>query len=474
VKERREILILLLAALLVRVYKGVVTPVIAEDGVAYIEQASLFLSGAWGEALGAHYPPLYPLSLALVAWIISDPIIAGKAVSAIFGTLGILPLRALGLEIFPAGTVRIALVLYIVSPFLLTFSGEVLSESAFVFFVLCALAGIWKGRLLPVIGSGISLGLATLTRPEGAILFPFGLVALGILSRRKVVTMATFAAVCLLPLVPYTLHLRSETGHWQFSRKGAELLGGLARYAKEKGATLDGYDPHRIEEGISLGEAGGIIWRNPGISVRKYLRDLLLFTFKSFPHAVHPVGFALFLLGLVLSPPSGRSRWCLAGFLAYYLVCIAWHFPNPRYLVAMAAPALLWQAEGIEAIRRRRPRLGRLVLILALGALSVRAALPERRDKIWMREAAEIIRAETPGARVCSRWRRIAFYAGGEHVPRPWIFEYDLLLDHCREAGATHLVLEREGPWIPFFEAVRPEDLRVLLRQDEVVLFRLE
>jgi 4-amino-4-deoxy-L-arabinose transferase-like glycosyltransferase len=414
---------------------------------------------------------------------ISDPVVAGKVVSATFGTLGILPLRALGRAVFPPRTVRTALILYIVSPFLLTFSGEVLSESTFVFFVLCALAGTWRagatGRVLPALAAGASVGLASLTRPEGTILLPFGAAALGVLfresarPRKRLALVAAFLAVCLVPLIPYTIHLRRETGHWQFSMKGGEMLAGLARHAEARGIPLDGYDPRRIDQGISLGEAVDVVRRNPMIAAEKYVRDLVLFTFKSLPHAVHPVGFGLLLVGLLLSPPSGRPRWCLLGFLAWYLLCISIHFPNPRYLVAMAAPALLWQGAGIEAIRLRRPRLGAAVLVLSVAALSARAALPERRDKIWMREVAGILREDSGQPRICSRWRRIAFYAGGHHVPRPWIFDYPDLLDHCREARVTHLVLEKEGPWIPFFRDVRPGDLVPIFRRDEVVAFRL-
>lgn len=487
----REILALLVAALLIRTYKGLVTPVIAEDGVVYLEQAALFRSGEIAEALRGHYPPLYPASIALVETILPDPVAAGKAVSVAFGTLALIPLVILGQAIFPARAVRAAAVIYCLSPFLLTFAGDVLTESLFVFLVLSALAGLWKagttGRVLPAIVAALSVGLACVTRPEGVLLIPFGLAALWVLRSPRGQGRATLAAailfgtICLAPIVPYAIFLRSETGHVQFSRKGPELLGGLIRYARQRKVDLAGYPPPRGAGEITIPDALGVIHQNRGLYLRKYLRDFSLLAVKSFPHAIHPIGLCLFLSGLLLRRPRGRSEWCLVGFLVWYLVCVSANYANPRFVVAMVAPALLWTGVGCEEIRRRlerrwtgSPHRVAWVLMGALAAgLAARALQPERRDKLWMLAAAREIRASTKHPRVCSRWRRLAFYAGGEHVPMPRRGEFPLLR-HSRKIGVTHLALRRNEGTEWFFRKEGTSRLTPVFTAGTVFVFEID
>lgn len=487
----KEIAGFLFAALLIRIYKGIVTPVIAEDGVVYLEQAILFGAGETAEALRGHYPPLYPALIAIAHSVIPDPVWSGKAVSALFGSAAICPFLILGRSIFPAAAVRMAAVVYILSPLLLIFSGDVLSESPFVFFVLLSLAAVWKagegGRLLPAALAGVSAGLASLTRPEGVLLIPFGLAAIWLLpkgeARRRsgVPAAALFATLSLFPLIPYTLILRTETGQVQFTRKGAELAGGLERYADEKGVDLAGSDRLRREEETGLYDALSVIGRNAGLFIRKYLRDLSLLAVKSFPHAIHPIGLGLFLLGIILHPPSNRNERLLLGFLVWYLVCIAVNYANPRFLAAMVAPAILWCGVGLDEVRGRlvarfgaSPSRTEWILVgLVAAGLGIRAFQPERLDKLWMKDAGQVIRSTEESPTVCSRWRRLAFYAGGDHLPVPRINDYRLLLDRIREGGATHLGLPRDDRTAWFLKKVNPADLDPVFTTDSVTVFRL-
>ena len=489
----REILALFLPALLIRIYKGLVTPVIAEDGVEYLQQAALLGAGSFRQALGGHYPPLYPAAITAMQWLIPDPVLAAKTVSALFGAICIWPLVILGRSIFPAACVRAAAVVYILSPYLLQFSGDVLSESAFCFFVLVCLGCLWKsattGPVIPSTIAGLCVGLACLTRPEGILLVPFGVVALWVLRapsegrRRRAAAILLFTGLSLAPLIPYAFVLHGETGHLQFTRKGPELVGGLVGYAAESGVPLAGFDG---AEGISFFEALTVIARNPGLLAEKLGRDSLLLAFKSFPHAIHPIGFVLFLAGVLLRRPSGRREILLLGFLLWYVACIAVNYPNPRFLVAMTAPAILLCGVGIEEIRlrvqRRVPwpssKVQWTVLGIVVAGLAARAIQPERLDKVWFMKAGLAIRADEDRPRVCSRWRRLAFYSGGEHIPPPWGSggapeEYGEVLRYLRQHEATHLALRRDPSKAAFIDWLEARDLRPVFTHGRVTVYHV-
>ncbi|MCZ6689058.1 MAG: glycosyltransferase family 39 protein [Planctomycetota bacterium] len=486
-----EILLFVVLALVVRGYKGFVTPIIAEDGVVYIEQADLLREGKVRESLTGHYPPLYPAAIAVFGGIFSDPVTAGKAVSILFGAIAVVPLILLGRTLLPARAVRGAAVVYVLAPFLLTLSGDVLSESLFLFLVLGSVAGIWigagEGKLIPIALAGVAAGLSTLTRPEGILLAPFGLIAIPSLRVRsqrigtKIAPLAVFLVLALAPLAPYAALLQSETGHLQFTRKGSELLGGLPRYAARKGVALEGYRGLGGEEGISVGEAVTVIGRNRGLFLEKYVHDFALLVVQAFPHAIHPVALGLFLSGLLLRPPSGRKEWLLIFFLVWYVACIAVNYPNPRFLAAMIPPACLWCGIGLDEIARRLERrfanrshrIWWTLLVIFAAGLGARAFQRERVDKLWMKAAAQAIGVESGSSRICARSRRVAFYANGEHLPWPTGTNAGALFQYCRERRATHLVVRKEPRNAWFFKGERPASLREAHSSEAVVVYAL-
>src|SRR6185369_40010 len=99
---RREMLllgILFLAALLIRLYFIQFYKVISADGVGYVLSARDIVSGAgWGRM--TTYGVVYPTLVALASFPVGDMELAGRLVSVVMGSLLVVPLYMIAMELF--------------------------------------------------------------------------------------------------------------------------------------------------------------------------------------------------------------------------------------------------------------------------------------------------------------------------------------------------------------------------------------
>jgi hypothetical protein len=156
-------------------------------------------------------PPLHPALLALFVRLGSDPVLAGRAISAVIGALTVLAFAAVAYELERRSDFAIiAAALAASSPFL-AFHQRLATADAL--FVLESLLAVWLTLRGPSLLAGTALGAALETRS----VFSVALLAVVFLKRRKGFAVAAVVAACLW--LPFLLASRG----WYGPSAGAEL-----------------------------------------------------------------------------------------------------------------------------------------------------------------------------------------------------------------------------------------------------------
>ena len=99
-ETRRDLVILLLLSVVLKISISLFTQVINHDGVLYITAAQKLAAGDLKEALSIYRMPLYPLLIALTHYVIPNWIAAARVISIFSSVLTIIPLYILTKEIF--------------------------------------------------------------------------------------------------------------------------------------------------------------------------------------------------------------------------------------------------------------------------------------------------------------------------------------------------------------------------------------
>jgi 4-amino-4-deoxy-L-arabinose transferase-like glycosyltransferase len=194
-----------------------------------------FASGNLYGVLDDYWPPLYPILLGIMTYVVNDLVLPAIIISTVAGSLAIPLTYYFVKRSYSRREAVIAAVIAIFSPYLINSVFALGSENIYLLCILGALITGWKGWVkgsaIYYFVTGILLGLAYLTRPE-AIGYPIFFIALAIakslwqkLPARKMLVQiaAVFIGFALLS-TPYILYLRSETGSWTISGKTRQNL----------------------------------------------------------------------------------------------------------------------------------------------------------------------------------------------------------------------------------------------------------
>lgn len=229
--ERGKLFALMGIAFSLRLYLVLTAKGIDPDGVVYLSVAKDFFNKNYYKAFSNVFPPFYPFLTALLYPVTGDFELTGRIISLTFGTLIVLPIFYLGKRLFGETLATLSVLLSVFQPYLVQFSGSVLTESTYAFLVALGVLVGWKGLECKSIGLmfllGILLGLAYLTRPEAIgfvvlfflwILFFDGLRFWEYLGKKSSMVLSLMAGVIIFAL-PYILFLHEVTGRWILSRK---------------------------------------------------------------------------------------------------------------------------------------------------------------------------------------------------------------------------------------------------------------
>ena len=403
------LLILFLLALGLRLLVGFQTLVVARDGVFYLDLAHRFQQGDYGSLL-ASSKPLYPIIVAALAELIGNLEWTGKLVSAFFGALTIFPLFFIGRRLFGEKAAYLATLLYMFHPKLLKLSGETITDTTYIFFLMAvawqAFEAISQGRRTNFILAGLLATGVFLTRFEGmgmALLVGLWTIGyLGVKQRRPALFWAQRLMLMALPslvlIVPYILYFRYFTGFW----------------FPLSGVFLPVFNPTTYH----------LNWALPGIG----------FMFRAAGEMFNPLLWALLIFGLIRSGErqTGWSDMFIISIVVSYLAFIYLGFlslgrdlVSKRYLLHYLSFLLPWAgyglAKALEGVAFWRPR---LVVTLALSIILIGQASPSlkvhRRDKLYWVELGGWIRARHMGRPlVMTSDSRAGYYAGGESIGLP-------------------------------------------------------
>ncbi|HVT88663.1 MAG TPA: hypothetical protein VHD56_07425 [Tepidisphaeraceae bacterium] len=200
------------------------------DQVEYVETARNLLAGQgmqffdrrFGESVYAYRMPAYPLLIALCGGDVRIVRIA----QALIDTSTVLAIYLLARRWIETGPALFAAAIVAINPFLIYFSGLLLSETLFTAMLawgMCLLVGRrwWSGALL--------LALSVLVRPSAlALPMVLGLGADFVRRKRPVVGIATLA-MTILVLIPwaYRNHLAVNQWVWGTTNGGISLYDGM-------------------------------------------------------------------------------------------------------------------------------------------------------------------------------------------------------------------------------------------------------
>lgn len=415
-----------------RALLALLTTTLSADSALYLRSAELYAQGKFGDALLAYggLHPLYPLLISWFGRLVGDFVAGGYVVSVVAGSLAVIPLHSVVRTLTSPRLALWAGLLYALHPELAMESSEVMTTGLFLLFFLGAISlfvlALRSNSPRSLVGSGVSVALAFMTRPEGVLLLPAFAVGLGIElvrrrrrgepgARRLLAGVGIGAAAALLICLPYALGLRVRTGAWSMTpRATASFLWG------------------RVVSSLR-GDKG----ERPSTPEASFRKASPLRALGKVNRALYPYALPFLAVGLAL----GRRRvgrwselWLLWGsafltaapaLLAYLLSA---HFrPSHRYFLPATALMLPWMAAGLTAVydglarTRRGPRWGAALLgcfALVLLVRSVRWRRPEERSFL---EAGRWLRAQ-PGEgprRIVSSSDKISYYGGCDHLPLP-------------------------------------------------------
>lgn len=483
-RNNKQLIAILLCAVVVKLIQLLLVCTISGDGPVYIEIAKNFSQGNFRAGLAEDYPPLYSLFVTGAYLITHDWVIAGRLVSFIFSILTIIPIYFLTKEVFGERVATVSSVLFIFQPTISSYSVRIISEPSFIFFFVSAVWLSWeairtqKHRLF--FAAGAVSGLSYLVRPEGSgvaivtclyVLF-HDLLRVKYNYRKKIIHICMLALGASIFVFPYLLHIKSETGKWELSKKKSILT---AITGKVSGDSIP-------DESVFTGAQ---------IPAYSHLKDGYLKTFLSlttvFIIAFNYILFLLLLFGLIRRKAvlrQGKYESFIILIVLFYFLVLSLFYVSDRHLISLISICLFWAAIGFcelyqyivikipqrlsQAMLKLPNRIFVLMLMAVILSLSAGAFRPQDRDKIsrkkvglWIKENCK----ESP--RILTDSVRLAYYAEAEAVRfqnRPGIGKYDDLMKFVKSPSERidYVVIDKVtiGRYCPdFLDEVNSSDL---------------
>jgi len=487
-RRRRLLLLILCLGLGLRILAAGYSGDIKRDGAFYAELGSHLTQGDLAGIFHPKSTPLYPFLIGLVHFLVADLELSGLIVSVIAGTLTILAVYWLGKMLFDERIALLAAGLCAVHPYLVRYSGYVMTEATYTLTFAVALGVIWWALLRRgwwrYALAGAAIGLSYLARLEGLGLA--ALLALGTLlppkrlplggessepTRKRRLTLdlvglLLVGVVFLLVVSPQVYFVKQQMGVWTLTSKA----GISAQRHRMSGEDFERYKrsltPDRralvVQAVFDKRYRGALLAeRAPreglaGLAGRwlKVEGDLL-----GFLPEVHGPLLLLLFVGLFYRRTYARKRGpetYLGACLVLYLAALAFFQGSDRNLMALTVPMLFWMAVGLaevtawrrRATARQRRWLEGALALLALGTVLMTFWFLPRADWRWRGSAEKDVglwvKEEVgPGRTILALHRTIPFYAGAHFVGLPFA-SYDDTMTYARLNHVDVLLLE---PW---------------------------
>lgn len=469
----------LLVAIILRLLPLTREYVISPDGVEYAWLGRHLVSGNFREGLNTYFPPLYPLLVGLSSLFFRDLEFSGRFVSVLAGGLLVLPVHRLARNFYGGSVAALAAVLVALSPALIYYSTQLLTESAYTLLLTTGVLFGWGAlrgfRRATFFWTGLVFAACYLVRPE-AFGYVLVLTAMTLLTcrfsagrtfREASLSAAALIAGFLLLASPYLIYLRQQTGGWTMSGKMSHHFLLIDR-AEEAPAP-----PAMPSEETKAKQAAAPQLPAPDTDQESALTRFVVKATKSIrgeyeilnlifpPLCVLLVGVGLFRRKWTRER-VGRELY-LTLFIVAALVGYALTVMDIRYLVPLLPLLFCWVANGISELEgwlaetvaevRGRARAGgkqsplvRVTLVfLSVLLLSPLFIYLNRGDKwddyLGQKRAGQWIKAHSQTAPVVMAENPISsFYAGGSYVALP-NEDFGAVIARARQQGVGFLVV---------------------------------
>jgi 4-amino-4-deoxy-L-arabinose transferase-like glycosyltransferase len=421
------------AALALRLAVAESLPLIDADGVVYVMIARQFQES--GSPFHPLFHPLYPICISLVQPLVGDWETAGRLVSAVFGSLVILPAFALARAVVGRQAAILAVTLIAAHPLLVRSSTAVLCEATYTFLlvtgVLAARRALTAGPGVLLTLAGVLFGLAYLVRPEGAgylvamIAVAIFLIARGHRRAGELLPWLGGAVVAFVGLAaPYVWYLTDSLGRLTISGKIGHNLNLSLGVATEPSPM-----PVRVVENAFLFEKYGLPELLPGLLMLLVLPGVLA-------RAKTPGWLARDGVLLAAALPPFAS-------LAFHVESRIF-LPILPFILPFVAVGVLWSVVTVLDARRAWGWSVLVVVVLVLGLIpwALRPIVRPDAGAARYREAARWIADTQPRDTVLlDRNPFIGFYSQRRHEPLPRVGPNELVAA-ARHAGARLVVLD--------------------------------
>jgi 4-amino-4-deoxy-L-arabinose transferase-like glycosyltransferase len=485
--EKQVLLLLIGLSFALRLYAVLMAQGIANDSAAYGFIARDFLKGHFIKGLSSPAPPFYPFLMFLFSTNTAHVEITGRLISLFFGTLTIIPLFYLVKDAVGKKEAIFSALLYTFHPYLVTYSGMLLTEATYWGLLVLSVYFFWTGlkreKVWRIALSGCFLGLTYLTRPEGVgyLLVYLAWVAVeGVFRKKwvkKLILMGVLIPSVLIFVIPYVIYIHQETGNWLISKKAVVAQSQFLKKGAGEGDSLKGIGQNKPIE------------RNLGIlRVFQNIVRFLPFVTYHYLRAYHFSLWLFLLFGLIrVRGKVTPYELFLASMVLFHLFSLSTFNPSTiRFSVPVIPLSLFWAGTGILELKRHLEKIKIanpervifLVISFVILAQLPQNLIPERRSRADQKKVGLWLKQNTPeDAIIMSNSPIEAFYANREFIMLPRGIStpgnpgksYNEIISYAKTKGVRYILTNRNTHEMNpgFIESIQSTDLKeIFVRAD--------
>lgn len=483
--EKQLLLLLVGVTFSLRLYAVLMAQGIANDSTAYGFMARDFLKGHFLKGLSSPAPPFYSFLIFLFSPDTTHVEITGRFISLFFGTLTVIPLFYLVKGAIGQREAIISALFYSFHPYLVTYSGMLLTEATYWGLLILSVYFFWTGlkkeKVWRATLSGFFLGLAYLTRPEGigyVLVYLIWVVVDGGLKKKwfkNFILIGVLILTVSIFVIPYVIYIHQETGQWLMSKKAVKMQSQFLKKSAEE------VDPSKgIEQNKPIKKNSRILM------VSQNIVQYLPFVTYHYLRAYHFSLWLFLFFGLIrVGQKVIAQELFLASLVLFHLLSLSTFNPSAiRFSIPVIPLSLFWAGAGILEIKRyfgkikiSNPEKVIFLLLFFVVLIQLPQSLrPERGHRSGQRKVGLWLKQNTPpDAIIMSNSPQEAFYADREFKTLPWGISshgfiaksYDEIIHFARTKGVRYILVNKNTHEknAGFIESIQSTDLKEIYRE---------
>jgi hypothetical protein len=492
--ERQILILLIVVTFGLRLYAVLMAQGMAYDSAAYGFMARDFIKGDWIKGLSSPAPPFYPLLIFLFSPDSTSVEMIGRWISLACGTFAVIPMFYLVKQEIGQKEGILSAVFYSIHPYLVTYSGMLLTEATYWGLLILSVYFFWTGlkkeSAWRMALSGCFLGLAYLTRPEGIgyvlVYLLWILVRDGLKKKwlKKIILIGALILTVLIFVVPYILYIHQETGQWLISKKG---LGTQSQLFITGG-----------EEGGASKSLGQRILEQKNSQFKKIIQNVIQFFPFVVYHYLRAYHFSLWVF-LIFGFICVRRKIIayelfIASLVLFHLFSLSTFVPSTiRFAVPLIPLSLFWASEGIlkiksylEKFKIFNPERVIFLLLLCVMVIQLPQGLkPERGHRTSQKTVGLWLKQNTPsGTVIMSNSPQEVFYAEREFIMFPSVApqpegsaeSYQEIIRYVKNRGVRYILVNKNTQETNpgFMKSIQGVDLKEIYKKSEESLMIYE